>query len=87
MTVATFVYLLCALTSGTCMLLLWRGYRQSRARLLWWSTLCFAGLFLNNFLLVLDLRVLTAIDLSIVRTVPAVLGVACLLYGFLWEGQ
>lgn len=85
--IASTVYVLCAIASFVCMALLWRGYRQSGARLLWWSTLCFAGLFLNNVLLIVDLRVLVAIDLSIVRTLPAVLGVACLLFGFIWETE
>lgn len=85
--IASTVYVLCAIASFACMALLWRGYRQSGARLLWWSTLCFAGLFLNNVLLIVDLRVLVAIDLSIVRTIPAVLGVACLLFGFIWETE
>ncbi len=85
--IASTVYVLCAIASFVCMALLWRGYRRSGARLLWWSTLCFAGLFLNNLLLIIDLRVLVAIDLSIVRTLPALLGVACLLFGFIWETE
>ena len=85
--IATIVYVLCALASFVCMLLLWRGYLRTRARLLWWSTWCFAGLFINNVLLVIDLRLLTAVDLSIARSVPALAGFACLLYGFIWEGD
>lgn len=85
--IATIVYVLCAVASCVCMLLLWRGYRRTRARLLWWSAWCFAGLFINNVLLVVDLRLLTAVDLSIVRIVPALAGFACLLYGFIWESE
>lgn len=84
---STVVYVLCAIASGICMLLLWRGYRRTRARLLWWSTLCFAGLFLNNILLLVDVRIVTAVDLSILRIAPAIAGFACLLYGFIWEGE
>jgi hypothetical protein len=54
-------------------------------RLLFWSAWCFAGLALNNILLLVDLRVLPQIDLEIWRTVPAVAGVALLVYGLIWE--
>ena len=82
---ANAIYILCALTSILCTVLLVRGYRQSRARLLFWSALCFAGLALNNILLIVDVRVLPAIDLQIWRTVPAVAGVLLLVYGLVWE--
>lgn len=84
---ATIVYVLCALTSIACAVLLWRGYRQSRARLLLWSALCFAGLFLNNVLLIADLRVFTQVDLSLYRSLPALIGVALLLYGLIWDAD
>ena len=79
------IYILCALTSILCTVLLVRGYQQSRARLLFWSALCFAGLALNNIMLVVDLRMLTHIDLQIWRTVPAVIGVLLLVFGLVWE--
>jgi hypothetical protein len=82
--VALVVYALCALTSLACAVLLFRGYRQTRVRLLLWSALCFTGLCLNNVLLVIDVRV-PAIDLSVWRTLPALLGVALLVYGLVWE--
>ena len=83
---AQIVYLLCALTSVACAVLLLRGYQRSRVRLLLWSGLCFAGLALNNALLVVD-RVLlpTQVDLSVVRSVPALVGLLCLLYGLIWD--
>ena len=84
---ALLIYLLCALTSLLCAGLLLRGYRRSRARLLLWSTVCFAGLFLNNALLVIDVRVAPDIDLSVWRSLPALLGVAALLYGLIWESD
>ena len=49
------VYVLCALTSLACAILLLRGYFRTRVRLLLWSGLCFAGLALNNALLVYGL--------------------------------
>ena len=82
---ATLVYALCGLTSLACAVLLLRGYASSRARLLLWSGLCFAGLALNNILLVVDKRVVPTMDLSLWRSVPAVAGVALLLYGLVWE--
>lgn len=82
---ATAIYVLCALTSIVCAVLLIRGYRQSRVRLLFWSAWCFVFLALNNLLLILDLRVLTAIDLEVGRAIPAVIGTALLAYGLVWE--
>jgi hypothetical protein len=82
---ATLVYTLCALTSLACAVLLLRGYRASRARLLLWSGLCFAGLAANNVLLLIDKRVVPSVDLSLWRSLPALAGVALLLYGLIWE--
>ncbi len=83
----TIVYALCALTSIACVWLLLRGYARRRVRLLLWSGLCFAGLALNNILLFIDLRVLPETDLSLARTLPALVGVALLLYGLVWESR
>lgn len=82
---ANAIYVLCALTSILCAALLIRGYRDSRVRLLFWSAWCFVGLALNNILLILDVRVLPDVNLEIWRTVPAVIGVALLVYGLVWE--
>jgi hypothetical protein len=79
------VYILCAATSTICAILLIRGYRRSRARLLLWSAACFIGLALNNVLLVVDLRTGAALDLSIWRLVPAVVGAGALLCALVWE--
>ena len=84
---AVVVYVLCALTSLACAVLLLRGYRQSRARLLLWSGLCFAGFFLNNLLLVVDRQLVPTIDLSLWRTLPALVGLSLLLYGFVWDAD
>lgn len=82
---ATAIYVLCALTSIICASLLLRGWSQTRARLLFWSGLCFAGLALNNILLIIDVAVLPQVDMEIWRTVPALIGVALLVYGLVWE--
>jgi heme/copper-type cytochrome/quinol oxidase subunit 4 len=83
--IGTIVYALCALTSIACAWLLLRGYARTRVRLLLWSGLCFTGLALNNILLFIDVRVLPDVDLSIVRTIPAVIGVLLLVFGLVWE--
>ena len=81
------VYLLCALTSIACAVLLVRGYRRSRSRLLLWSSLCFVGLAANNSILVVDRLVVPDIDLSAWRLLPAVIGVGVLVYGLIAEGE
>lgn len=82
---ATLVYALCAVTSLACAVLLLRAYRSTRARLLLWSGLCFTGLAANNVILLIDKRVVPALDLSMWRSLPAVAGVALLIYGLVWE--
>ncbi len=83
----TVIYALCALTSLLCALLLARGYRRSRVRLLLWSSLCFAGLALNNVLLFIDLRVVPDVDLSVWRSLPALAGLLVLVYGLVWDAR
>ena len=60
------VFLLSAATCFACALLLLRGYRKTRTRLLLWSGLCFLGLALDNIVLFLDLIVYPQVDLSTV---------------------
>jgi hypothetical protein len=85
--VGTVIYILCALTSGACAVLLWRGWRRSHARLLFWSSLCFVGLSLNNLLLVVDTQVMPQTDMAIVRMLPALIGAALLVYGLIWDSE
>lgn len=83
----TAIYALCALTSMACSVLLLRGYFRSRVPLLLWSGLCFAGLALNNLILFVDLRVVPAVDLSVWRSLPALAGIALLIYGLVWKSR
>ena len=83
----TVVYALCALTSIACAALLLRAWMRTRVRLLFWSGLCFVGLALNNTLLFIDVRMLPQTDLSVVRTIPALLGAAILIFGLVWESR
>jgi hypothetical protein len=79
------VYILGALTSLACAVLLWRGYVRTRTRLLFWSGLCFFGLALSNGLLFLDLVVFPATDLYVWRLVTAAVSLLFLLFGLIWE--
>ncbi|HEY1976941.1 MAG TPA: DUF5985 family protein [Candidatus Baltobacteraceae bacterium] len=84
---ASIVYILCMLTSAACAVLLARAYVRSRERLLFWSSLCFAGLCANNAMLFIDVVLLPQVDLSIWRLVPALLGIAALCYGLIMEAE
>jgi hypothetical protein len=81
------IYSLCALTALGCAFLLLRGYRRSRYRLLFWSGLCFAGLTVNNLLLVIDKVALPNDDLSIPRTLVALASMIILLFGLIWDSD
>lgn len=84
---AASIYLLCALTCLACFGFLFRAWRSNRTRLLFWSALCFAGLSINNFLLVVDRLVLTSLDLSTWRLAVALLALLLLLFGLIWEEE
>jgi hypothetical protein len=87
-TFGTVMYLLALLTSLGCMLLLFRAYAATGARLLLWSALCFVGLSVNNVLLFFDLVVFpTQLDLRPYRLLSALAGLLFLLYGFIWEAE
>jgi len=81
------VYALCAVMSVLCAALLLRGYRVSRQRLLFWASLSFIGLALNNVLLFVDLILVPQIDLFVWRTGAALVGMAVLLYGLVWDSR
>jgi hypothetical protein len=83
---AAVIYGLCALTSITCFVLLWRSWRKSGARLLFWSAMCFAALSVNNVLLVLDRVVFPVeVDLTNWRLAAGLAAVLLLLFGLIWE--
>ena len=85
-TFGTVMYLLALLTSLGCMLLLFRAYAATGARLLLWSALCFVGLSASNVLLFFDLVLFpTELDLRLYRLSAALIGLAFLLYGFVSE--
>lgn len=82
---AQVVYALCGLTSIGCVFLLLRQYRRTHGGLLFWSTWCFACLALTNILLFVDLVILPAIDLSVIRSALTLAGMMMLLYGLIRE--
>jgi Family of unknown function (DUF5985) len=83
---AAAVYVLCALTSLACAILLLRAYQARGVRLLLWSGLAFVGFTLGNIMLVVD-RVLVGpeVDLSIWRSLPVLAGLSVLIYGLVWD--
>jgi hypothetical protein len=84
---ASVVYILGALTSLLCAVLLLRGYRTGRKRLLLWSGLCFAGLALSNTLIYVDLVIVPTTDLYLWRLGTAALAMLLLVYGLVWESD
>jgi hypothetical protein len=79
------VYALCAVTSFACAVLLWRGYRRSKSRFLLWCSICFVALTANNVTLFVDLVLLKNVNLLLLRTVLALVGMFALLYGMIWD--
>jgi hypothetical protein len=84
---AAVIYMLCALLSLGIAVLLWAHFRRTRSRLLYWSALCFSGLTVNNVMLVLDKLVLDTHDLSSARQWTALVSLALLLYGLVYEDE
>ncbi|MCU1287959.1 MAG: rane protein [Acidobacteria bacterium] len=81
------IYSLCALTALLCSWLLIRAYRRSGYKLLLWSGLCFAGLTLNNSLLIVDKFLVPYIDLSLWRLILALVSSLVFLYGLIWDSE
>lgn len=85
---ASLVYLLGAIVTAICAILLLRGFARSRSRLLLWSGLCFAGLTVSNALLFVDL-VLLPKDQSLYmwRLSTAAAAMLLLVYGLVFESE
>jgi hypothetical protein len=84
---ATLVYVLCAVASLVCTMLLVRGWQRTRARMLLHSSLCFLLLTLSQVALVVDLVIAPDADLLIYRQLLSALGVFLLVWGFIWDGR
>jgi hypothetical protein len=81
------VYILCASTCLLCAVMLLRGYARSRVTLLFWSSLCFLGLMIDNIMLYVDVFVVPDFDLAVWRKVPGVIALSLLLFGLVWESK
>lgn len=81
------IYLLCLATCGACAFLLGRSFSRTRAKLLFWSALCFSLLALNNLTVVVDLLLVKSIDFQIPRLIINLAAVGTLLFGFIWNGE
>jgi hypothetical protein len=68
-----------------CAVLLLLGARRTDSRMLFWSGLCFAGLTLTNGLVIADHYLFREIDLSLLRLGAALVAIALLLYGLIFE--
>lgn len=82
---AFIVYLLCSFTSLGCAVLLMRAYFKNKTRLLFWSSVCFVGIAVNNILLSVDFLLGPGYDLSTVRAVAALVGMGVMMYGLIWD--
>lgn len=85
MKMAELVYILCALTSLACAILLLRNYWRNRTELLLWCAICFLGLAVNNSVLFVDLVLMpTQVDLSLLRNTISAFSGLTLLFGLIW---
>ena len=84
---AELVYTLCAVTSIVCAWMLFQAYRGGRTRLLFWSSLCFAGLAVNNILTVIDLIFVAEADFTALRSAVALASIGVLVYGLTWQAD
>lgn len=81
------VYILGALTTLSCAVLLMRGYVRGHSRLLLWSSLCFFGLTVSNILVFLDIVIFIKVDLYLWRLASAAIAMMLLMYGLIWESK
>jgi len=83
---AAVVYLLCAITSLVCAIMLFRAFQRNKFRLLFWSCMGFTGFALNNILLFMDVVLFPDVTYIInFRTIPAVIGMLVMIYGLIME--
>jgi len=81
------VYLLCALTSVLCSVLLFRSYKDCKLKLLLWTGLCFGFLALTNIILVVDVVILPHVDFygAAWRNLTGAIAGCLILFGLVWE--
>ena len=77
------VYILCAVTSLGCAVLLLRGSLRTHNGLLFLSSLCFFAMTANNVLLYVNFILLPDVDILIFARLAAVVGVVLLNVGLI----
>jgi hypothetical protein len=84
---AEVVYVLCGLTSASCAIMLYRKNRQQSSHLLFWSSLSFSMLAINNAILVLDMVIMPDVDFCglLLRNIFSAAAGGILLFGLIWE--
>lgn len=82
---AGIVYILCAVLSLSCAVLLLSGFRKNKFRLLFWSSIGFFGFAINNVLLFVDVIMLPNTDLLVLRTIPGLIGMIIMVYGLVTD--
>lgn len=85
MIIAKLVFALCGATSIMCAILLIRSYMANRNRLLLWSAWGFSGLAVNNVILFVDLVLISSVDLSVIRQIPALIGIGVMVWGLIQD--
>lgn len=84
----TVVYVLCALTSAFCALLLVRAYLRTRAHLLFWSAIAFVFLAINNALVFADMVIVgPTISLAPFRHAAALAAVSVMIFGCIRDAE
>ena len=87
---ASVIYLLCAVASAGCAVLLFRvfwAYRGHVRPVVLWTGLCFAGFAISNSLVVIDLVVLRSGALAVARAATACVASAVLLFGLIRDAS
>lgn len=79
------LYVVTALTTLLCAVLLLRAYFRVRRRLLLWSGLCFLLLTVSYFLVWADLVLVPDSEWYTVRLIPTAIAMLLLLVGLVWE--
>lgn len=82
---ALVIYFICTLTSLVCAWMLLRGYFISRAKILLWSGLCFSGLCVSNFFLIIDSLTGPEVNLLAIRLVLGLISLFFLIFGLIWD--
>jgi hypothetical protein len=80
---APIVYGLCFLTAAGCAGLLLAAWRRTRVPLLFWSGLCFAGLAINEALVIFDLLIVPEVSYIAWRSVAGLVAVGLMLGGLI----